>query len=95
MLLSDWWNFVKIGREARPFLIDNNRVTFTHVGSIRVTFCRKLNALLKFVHYVRKQTICNLVIFVVVVVVVVVFSEALKHVRHIPRQVFAVHSGVM
>jgi hypothetical protein len=37
------------------------------------------------------QTTCNLV----VVVVVVVFSEALKHVRHIPRQVFAVHRGAM
>lgn len=44
MLLSDWWNFVKIGREASPFLVDNNQVTFTHVWSIRVTFCRELNA---------------------------------------------------
>jgi hypothetical protein len=50
------------------------------------------------VHYVTKQTIFNLGISVVVVataaaaVFVVVFSEALKHVRHIPRQVFAVHT---
>ena len=36
--------FHKIGREARPFLLDNNQITFTRVGSIRITFCRELKA---------------------------------------------------
>lgn len=44
MLLSDRWNFAKIGREARPSLVDNNQITFTNVGSIRITFFREMNA---------------------------------------------------
>jgi len=56
MMLSDWWNFAKIGREGRSFLVDNNQITVTRVGSIHITFCRELNACRVNPYYILKGT---------------------------------------
>jgi hypothetical protein len=56
MLLSDRWNFAKIGRDIRPFLVDNNQITFTSVGSIRITYCRELNACRVNPYYILQGT---------------------------------------
>jgi hypothetical protein len=56
MVFSDWWNFAKVGREARPFLVVNNQITFTRVGSNRITFCRELNACRVNPYYILQGT---------------------------------------
>ena len=50
------WNFAKIGTEGSPFLGDNNQITFTRVGLIRITFCREMNACRVNPYYILQGT---------------------------------------